>query len=93
MIETNYKDIFEIEKKVLDDIDPDLYPFLEFWRSEKSEIIVHTSGSTGKPKEISILKKQMIILFLLIAKRSQHNLLITRLMFRLILHILKDRKF
>ena len=32
MIETNYKDIFEIEKKVLDDIDSDLYPFLEFWR-------------------------------------------------------------
>tara|TARA_Y100000385_G_C13061486_1_gene624606 strand:- start:623 stop:1672 length:1050 start_codon:yes stop_codon:yes gene_type:complete len=60
MIETNYKDIFEIEKKVLDDIDSDLYPFLEFWRSEKSEIIVHTSGSTGKPKEISISKKQMI---------------------------------
>ena len=54
MIETNYKDIFEIEKKVLDDIDSDLYPFLEFWRSEKSEIIVHTSGSTGKPKEISL---------------------------------------
>ena len=51
MIETNYKDIFKIDKKKLDCIDPDIYQFLEFWKSNKNEILVNSSGSTGNPKK------------------------------------------
>jgi len=60
MIETNYKDIFKIDKKKLDKIDPEIYQLLEFWKSNKNEILVNTSGSTGKPKTIKISRQQLI---------------------------------
>ena len=60
MIETNYKDLFNIDKEILDEIDPNLYSFLEFWKSNKKEIDVQTSGSTGIPKKIKISKEQMV---------------------------------
>ena len=60
MIETNYKDIFQIDKNKLDEIDTEIYQLLEFWKSNKNEILVNTSGSTGKPKEIKISREQLI---------------------------------
>jgi O-succinylbenzoic acid--CoA ligase len=60
MIETNYKDIFKIDKKKLDKIDPEIYQLLKFWKSNKNEILVNTSGSTGKPKTIKISRQQLI---------------------------------
>ena len=60
MIETNYKDIFKVNKKKLDEIDPDIYSLLQFWKSDENEILVNTSGSTGKPKKIKISRQQLI---------------------------------
>lgn len=60
MLETNYKDIFKIDKNKLDEIDPEIYQLLEFWKSNKNEILVNTSGSTGKPKTIKISRQQLI---------------------------------
>ena len=60
MLETNYIEIFNMKKEILDEIDGDLHSFLEFWSSKQKEIYVQTSGSTGKPKKIKISKEQMI---------------------------------
>ena len=60
MLETNYIELFNIKKEILDEIDGDLHSFLEFWRSKQKEIYVQTSGSTGKPKKIKVSKEQMI---------------------------------
>ena len=40
MLETNYKDIFKIDKKKLDQIDEEIFSLLEFWKSNKKEIKV-----------------------------------------------------
>ena len=60
MITTDYKEIFNIDKSVLDTIDPEIYQLLSFWESRENKITVHTSGSTGIPKKINIYKNQMI---------------------------------
>ena len=60
MLETNYKDIFKVDRNKLDEIDPDIFKLLEFWKSNKNEILVNSSGSTGKPKEIKISRKQLV---------------------------------
>jgi o-succinylbenzoate---CoA ligase len=60
MLETNYKDIFKIDKKKLDQIDVEIFSLLEFWKSNKKEIKVSTSGSTGNPKKIKITRQQLI---------------------------------
>ena len=61
MITTDYKEIFNLEKAILDNIDPEIYKLLLFWKSDKENLIVLTSGSTGNPKKINISKKQMIV--------------------------------
>ena len=60
MITTDYKKIFNLDKTVLDEIDPEIHQLLSFWESGKDKITVHTSGSTGNPKKINIYKNQMI---------------------------------
>ena len=60
MITTDYKEIFKLDKAVLDEIDPEIHQLLSFWESGKDKFIVHTSGSTGNPKKINIYKNQMI---------------------------------
>ncbi len=60
MITTNYKEIFNLDRAVLDEIDPEINKLLSFWESGKNKITVHTSGSTGNPKKINIYKNQMI---------------------------------
>ena len=60
MLETNYKDIFKLDRNKLNEIDPEIYQLLEFWKSNKNEILVNTSGSTGKPKTIKISRQQLI---------------------------------
>ena len=45
MITTNYKEIFNLDKVVLDEIDPEIHKLLSFWESGKDKITVHTSGS------------------------------------------------
>ena len=60
MITTDYKEIFNLDKAVLDAIDPEIYKLLSFWKSGEDKITVHTSGSTGSPKKINIYKNQMI---------------------------------
>ena len=42
------------------EIDPDIFYFLKFWKSNNESILVNTSGSTGKPKKIVIQKKSLI---------------------------------
>ena len=37
MITTDYKEIFNLDKAILDEIDPELYKLLSFWKSEKIE--------------------------------------------------------
>ena len=60
MITTDYKEIYNLDKAVLDEIDPEIHQLLSFWESDKNKITVHTSGSTGTPKKINIYKNQMI---------------------------------
>ena len=60
MITTDYKEIFNLDKAVLDAIDPEIYKLLSFWKYGEDKITVHTSGSTGSPKKINIYKNQMI---------------------------------
>lgn len=60
IIKTNYKDIFNIDRNLLNDLDPEIINFLDFWKSNKKSIIVNTSGSTGLPKEIRIKRKILI---------------------------------
>ena len=60
MITTDYKKIFNLDKAVLDAIDPEIHKLLSFWNSREDKITVHTSGSTGNPKKINIYKNQMI---------------------------------
>lgn len=60
MITTDYKEIFNLDKAVLDAIDPEIHNLLLFWKSREDKITVHTSGSTGNPKKINIYKNQMI---------------------------------
>ena len=60
MITTNYKEIFNLDKAVLDAIDPEIHKLLSFWKSREDKITVYTSGSTGNPKKINIYKNQMI---------------------------------
>ena len=60
MITTDYKKIFNLDKAILDEIDPEIHQLLSFWESDKNKFTVHTSGSTGSPKEINIYKNQMI---------------------------------
>ena len=59
MISTDYKNIFLLKKTQLDEVDIELYKFLEFWKSSKKETVVITSGSTGLSKKIKISKKQI----------------------------------
>ena len=33
MLETNYKDIFKVDRNKLDEIDTEIYQLLEFWKS------------------------------------------------------------
>lgn len=60
MITTDYKEIFNLDKAVLDEIDPEIHQLLSFWESDNNKITVHTSGSTGSLKKINIYKNQMI---------------------------------
>ena len=60
IIRTNYKEIFKIDKDLLDDLDPEINKFLEFWKSSKESITVNTSGSTGNPKKINLKRKTLI---------------------------------
>ena len=60
MITTDYKEIFNIDKSVLDTIDPEIHQLLSFWKSRENKITVYTSGSTGNAKKINIYKNQMI---------------------------------
>lgn len=60
MITTDYKEIFNLNKAILDEIDPEIHKLLSFWKSGENKITVYTSGSTGNPKKIGIYKKQMI---------------------------------
>ena len=59
MISTDYKNIFLLKKTQLDEVDIELYKFLEFWKSSKKETVVNTSGSTGLSKNIKISKQQI----------------------------------
>ena len=61
MITTDYQEIFNLDKEILDNIDPEIYKLLLFWKSDKRKITIQTSGSTGNPKKINISKKQMTI--------------------------------
>lgn len=61
MITTDYQEIFNLDKEILDNIDPEIYKLLLFWKSDKENLTVLTSGSTGNPKKINISKKQMIV--------------------------------
>ena len=60
MITTDYQEMFNLDKAILDSIDPEIYKLLLFWKSDKENLTVLTSGSTGNPKKINISKKQMI---------------------------------
>ena len=60
MITTDYQEIFNLDKAILDSIDPEINKLLLFWKSDKENLTVLTSGSTGNPKKINISKKQMI---------------------------------
>ena len=60
MITTDYKEIFNLDKTILDEIDPEIHKLLSFWKSRENKITVYTSGSTGSPKKIDIYKNQMI---------------------------------
>lgn len=60
MITTDYKEIFNLEKAILDEIDPEIHKLLSFWKSKENRISVFTSGSTGSPKKVNIYKNQMI---------------------------------
>ena len=60
IIKTNYKDIFNIDRNLLNDLDAEIINFLDFWKSNKKSIIVNTSGSTGLPKEIRLKRKTLI---------------------------------
>ncbi len=60
IIHTNYKDIFNLNKKELNKIDTEIFDFLEHWKTNKECLTVRTSGSTGKPKHIK-LKRDAII--------------------------------
>ena len=59
MISTDYKNIFLLKKTQLDEVDVELYKFLEFWKSSKKETVVNTSGSTGLSKNIKISNQQI----------------------------------
>ena len=61
MIITDYREIFKLDKAILDEIDPEIHKLLLFWKSDEEKITVQTSGSTGNPKKINISKKQMTI--------------------------------
>ena len=60
MITTDYKEIFNLDKAVLDAIDPEIHKLLSFWKSREVKITVQTSGSTGNPKKINIYKNQIV---------------------------------
>jgi O-succinylbenzoic acid--CoA ligase len=60
MINTDYKKIFNLDKAILDEIDPEIHKLLSFWKSKENKISVYTSGSTGSPKKINIYKNQMV---------------------------------
>ena len=60
MITTDYKEIFNLDKAILDEIDPEIHKLLSFWKSRENRISVFTSGSTGSPKKVNIYKNQMI---------------------------------
>jgi O-succinylbenzoic acid--CoA ligase len=60
MITTDYKKIFNLDKAILDEIDPEIHKLLSFWKSKENKISVYTSGSTGSPKKINIYKNQMV---------------------------------
>ena len=60
IIKTNYKDIFNIDRNLLNDLDPEIINFLDFWKSNKKSIIVNTSGSTGLSKKIRLKRKTLI---------------------------------
>ena len=61
MIITDYREIFKLDKAILDEVDPEIHKLLLFWKSDEQKITVQTSGSTGNPKKINISKKQMTI--------------------------------
>ncbi|MDB9990018.1 AMP-binding protein [Flavobacteriales bacterium] len=61
MITTDYQEIFNLDKAILDSIDPEINKLLLFWKSDNENLTVLTSGSTGNPKKINISKKQMIV--------------------------------
>ncbi len=60
IIKTNYEEIFKIDRAILENIDPEIINFLEFWESNSESLIVNTSGSTGIPKEIKLKRKTLI---------------------------------
>ena len=57
MIKTNYKDIFNLDKARINELDPHIKDVLAFWKSERSYLIVNTSGSTGNPKPIKLKRE------------------------------------
>ena len=60
IIKTNYKDIFSLDKARINELDPHINDVLEFWKSERSYLIVNTSGSTGNPKPIELKREHII---------------------------------
>ena len=58
MLETNYIEIFNIKKEILDEIDGDLHSFLEFWSSKQKEIYVQTQVLRANQKKSKFLKNK-----------------------------------
>ena len=59
-IKTNYKDIFSLDKARINELDPHINDVLEFWKYERTYLIVNTSGSTGNPKPIKLKREHII---------------------------------
>ena len=48
------------QKARINKLDPHINDVLEFWKSERSYLIVNTSGSTGNPKPIKLKREHII---------------------------------
>ena len=59
-IKTNYKDIFNLDKARINELDPHINDVLDFWKYERTYLIVNTSGSTGNPKPIKLKREHII---------------------------------
>ena len=60
IIKTNYKEIFSLDKAIINELDPHVNDVLEFWKSKRAYLIVNTSGSTGNPKPIKLKREHII---------------------------------